>query len=259
VRTAMPPPSPGGPTEREPAARTVTSRVLGVLEVFVGERRWLTLSDVSRRTGMPLTTTHRLVRELVSWGALERNHNGRYQIGLHLWAVAAMAPRRLELREVAMPFLEDLAQTTGQLVLLTVLDGMDVVLVERIRAGAPERAREPTGGRSPAHATGDGLVLLAYAAVAVQERYLARHKTATGLRRALAEVRRTGVAMSDRRLGPGSTVSVAAPVRDATGEVIAAVSVVLPNSAPRPSALAPVVVATGQTISRALFRQQERV
>jgi DNA-binding IclR family transcriptional regulator len=247
------------PTVKQPAARSVTSRVLSVLDVFAGERRWLTLSDISRRTGMPLTTTHRLVRELVSWGALERNQNGRYQIGLHLWAVAAMAPRRLGLREVAMPFLEDLCEVTGrQQVLLTVLDGMDVVLVERIRGGDPECAREPAGGRSPAHATGDGLVLLAYAAVAVQERYLARHTSATDLRRALAEVRRTGVAMSDRWLGPGSTVSVAAPVRDATGEVMAAVSVVLRDSGPRPSTLAPLVVATGQTISRAWFRQRER-
>ncbi|MCO6006445.1 IclR family transcriptional regulator C-terminal domain-containing protein [Actinoallomurus purpureus] len=55
-----------------------------------------------------------------------------------------------------------------------------------------------------------------------------------------------------------NTVSVAAPVRDATGEVMAAVSVVLGDSGLRPGTLAPVVVATGQTISRALFRQQER-
>ena len=250
MRTAMSLPS-SEPSEKEPAARSVTSRVLGVLDVFAGERRWLTLSDISRRTGMPLTTTHRLVRELVSWGALERSRNGRYQIGLHLWAVAAMAPRRLELREVAMPFLEDLYEATGrQQVLLTVLDGMDVVLVERIRS----RDAEPAGGRSPAHATGDGLVLLAYAAAAVQERYLARHRSATDLWRALAEVRRTGVAVSG-----GMTVSVAAPVRDGTGDVIAAVSVVPRDSGPRPSTLAPVVVATGQAISRALLRRRERV
>ncbi|GAA2399350.1 IclR family transcriptional regulator [Actinomadura vinacea] len=248
----MPLPSHSRSVVEEPATRSVTRRVLSVLDVFAGERGWLTLSDISRRTGMPLTTTHRLVGELVSWGALERSHNGRYQIGLHLWAVAALAPRGLELREVAIPFLEDLSETTGrQQVRLAVLDGMDAVLVERIRARGAGSAREPTGGRSPAHATGDGLVLLAFAAVAVQERYLAGHQPGAGLRRALAEVRRTGFAMSDQ------IVSVGAPVRDATGEVIAAVSIVVGPHGPRPSTLGPAVVVTGRTISRALSRRAE--
>src|ERR1044072_948890 len=92
MRSAPPPPPPSGaPAEKEPAARSVTGRVLSVLDAFAGEHRRLTLSDISRRTGMPLATTHRLVGELLSWGALERTRSGRYEIGLHLWAVAAMA------------------------------------------------------------------------------------------------------------------------------------------------------------------------
>jgi DNA-binding IclR family transcriptional regulator len=234
------------PADDERGSRSVASRVLSVLDAFAGERRRLTLSDISRRTGMPLATTHRLVGELLSWGALERSRNGRYQIGLHLWAVAASAPRWLGLREVAAPFLEDLHEMTGQQqVRLAVLDGARTVPVERIPT------RDADIPRCPAHTTADGLVLLAYTTAVVQERYLARHERATGLRRVLAEVRRAGYAVTDQT--PDSTV--AAPVRDATGEVMAAVSVVV--RAGRPRALAPVVVHTGRTISGALLRRRE--
>ncbi|GAA1085916.1 MULTISPECIES: IclR family transcriptional regulator [Streptomyces violaceusniger group] len=258
MRSAPPPPPPGGAAAgREPAPRSVAGRVLSVLDAFAGERRRLTLSDISRRTGMPLATTHRLVGELLSWGALERDRNGRYEIGLHLWAVAAMAPRWLELRDVAMPFLLGLYRKTGrQQVRLAVLDGMETVLVERIGAPDTGATGEPVGGRRPAHATGDGLVLLAYAGATVQERYLVHHAPATGLRRVLAEVEGTGCAVNGRWPGPGGTVSAAAPVRDATGEVVAAVSVVPGTSGAGQSALAPVVMATGRTISRALFHRQ---
>ena len=85
--------------------RTVAERVLGILEVFTAQRPVLRLSDISRHTGMPLTTTHRLVRELVSWGALERDQHGGYCIGLRLWEVGALAPRSLGLRESALPFI----------------------------------------------------------------------------------------------------------------------------------------------------------
>src|SRR4051812_8337863 len=164
MRSVSPPPPPSGAPAEGPAPRSVTGRVLSVLDAFAGERQRLTLSDISRRTGMPLATTHRLVGELLSWGALERNRNGRYEIGLHLWAVAAMAPRWLELRDVALPFLRDLYRKTGpQQVRLAALDGTETVLVEQIGAPATGGADEPVGGRRPAHATVDGLVLLAYA------------------------------------------------------------------------------------------------
>lgn len=260
MRSAPPPPPPSGaPAEKGPAARSVTGRVLSVLDAFAGEHRRLTLSDISRRTGMPLATTHRLVGELLSWGALERNRSGRYEIGLHLWAVAAMAPRWLELRDVAMPFLRDLYRTSGrQHVRLAVLDGMETVLVEQISAPDTGGTGEPVGARRPAHATGEGLVLLAYAGATVQERYLAHHAPATGLRHVLAEVRGTGFAVKGRWPGPGGTVSAAAPVRDATGEVVAAVSVVPGACEAGQSALAP-VLAAGGAISRALFQRQNGV
>ncbi|GAA3620769.1 IclR family transcriptional regulator [Nonomuraea rosea] len=248
-------------TAKEPAGRTVTSRVLSVLSAFSGERRRLSLSEISRRAGMPLTTAHRLVSELMAWGALERDRDGRYQIGLRLWEVAALAPRGLGLREAAMPFLEDLYEATRQHVQLAVLDGPDVLYLERISSRDAVGVHSRVGGRFPAHATGVGLVLLAHAPPDAQERYLAgplatftdRTIADPGrLRWALADVRRNGYVISDRQVTLDA-VSVAAPVRDAADEVVAALSVVVRLGDPRPVALVPPVVAAARGLSRWLL------
>jgi len=239
---------------------TVTSRVLLVLEAFSAEHPDLTLSEIARRTGLPLATAHRLVGELAAWGALERAADGRYRIGLRLWEVAALAPRSLGLREVAMPYLEDLYEATHENVQLAVLDGLDVVYVERISGRSAVSVFSRVGGRWPAHATGVGLVLLAAAPVELQERYLATPlatftpKTiadATELRRVLAEVRRTGFAISDGQVTLDA-LSVAAPVRGPGQAVVAALSLVVPAENSHPRALAAAVVTAARGISRAL-------
>lgn len=113
---------------------TVTSRVLDILEAFSAERTALNITQISRRAGLPLSTAHRLVGELTRWGALEREPGGVYRIGLRLFEVAALAPRGPALREAAMPFLEDLYEATHENVHLAVLDGLEVVYIERISA-----------------------------------------------------------------------------------------------------------------------------
>ncbi|MFC4015900.1 IclR family transcriptional regulator [Nonomuraea purpurea] len=252
-------------SSRQPdPTRSVASRVLSVLDAFSGECRRLTVSDISRRTGMPLTTAHRLVGELVSWGALERDRDGRYQIGLHLWEVAVLAPRGLGLREVAMPYLEDLFAATRQHVQLAVLDGLDVVYIERISSRDAIHVHSRVGGRWPAHATGVGLVLLANAPQTAQEQALSgplaafTSKTIVdpgALRRMLAEVRRTGYALSDRQVTLDA-VSVAAPIRNAAGEVVAALSVVVRAGAPLPGTV-PAVLAAARGISLQLLRNPQ--
>jgi DNA-binding IclR family transcriptional regulator len=239
---------------------SVTSRVLGLLGAFSAEHPHLSLSQLSRRTGLPLATTHRLVGELAAWGALERDAQGRYRIGLRLWEVAALAPRGLGLREIAMPFLEDLYEATHENVQLAVLDGGEVVYVERISGRDAVSVFTRVGGRWPAHTTGVGLVLLAYAPAEAQERYLAgplaafTEKTIADpiqLRRELAEVRRQGYAVSDGQVTLDA-LSVAAPVRGAGNEVVAALSIVVRAGTMPVLALAPAVRTAARGISRAL-------
>lgn len=239
---------------------SVTARVLAVLTAFAADRPELTLTEIGRRAGLPLTTAHRIVGELAAWGALERTDDGRYRIGLRLWEVGALAPRGVGLRESAMPFLEDLCEVTRQNVQLAVLDGIDAVYVERISGRGAVNVITRVGSRLPLHATGVGLVLLAHADPELQEQVLAaplrRYTPKTRcrpaeLRHALADVRRTGVAVCDGQIELIS-LSVAAPVHGARGEVVAALSVVVPAEGSDPRAYVPVVRAAARGISRAL-------
>ncbi|MFC5996385.1 IclR family transcriptional regulator [Pseudonocardia hispaniensis] len=239
---------------------TVTARVLAVLAAFQAANPRLTLTEISRRAGLPLTTAHRIVGELAAWGALERAGDGRYRIGLRLWEVGSLAPRSLGLRETAMPFLEDLYEVTRQNVQLAVLDGTEVVYVERLSARTAVNVITRVGGRLPLHATGVGLVLLAHSPPELQEQVLAgplrRYTSRTicqpdELRRVLADVRRTGVAISEGQIELVS-LSVAAPVRGPGGAVVAAVSVVVPAAETNPLSYVPAVRAAARGISRTL-------
>src|SRR3954447_10942747 len=151
---------------------SAAGRMLAVLEAFGPQHSSLTLSEISRRSGLSLTTTHRLVGELRAWGALERAPDGRYGIGLRLLELGALAPHGLQLRELAVPYLDDLHQVTRANVVLGVRDGADVVYVEALRARGAVRLMSRIGGRWPLHATGTGQVLLAFAGPEVQEEVL---------------------------------------------------------------------------------------
>ena len=239
---------------------SVTARVLAVLAVFSAERPELNLTEISRRARLPLTTTHRIVAELAAWGALERNDEGRYRVGLRLWEVGVLAPRGLDLRELAMPFLEDVYEVTRQNVQLAVLDGTEALYLERLSGRGAVNVVTRVGSRLPLHATGVGLVLLAHADPELQEQVLAaplKRFTAKTLasagevRRALAETRRTGVAISDGQIEL-IALSIAAPVWGPRGTVVAALSVVVPAATSDARAYVPLVRAAARGISRAL-------
>jgi DNA-binding IclR family transcriptional regulator len=240
--------------------RSVADRLLHVLGAFDERHRELTLSAIATRTGLPLTTAHRMVKRLADWGALERGEGGAYHIGLRLWEVATLAPRGLGLRQAALPFMEDLYETTHENVQLAVLDGTDTVYIELISGRSAVIVRTRVGSRWPLHATGVGLVLLAYSAPELQERICAAPLqrftdftiTDPGrLRAVLADVRRTGGVLSDRQITPDA-VSFAAPVRDARGAVAAAVSLVVPHADGDVHALLPAVRLAARGISHAL-------
>ena len=240
--------------------RNRVARAFAVLEAFTPERPSLALSEVARRAALPLTTTHRLLAELCAAGALERDGDGTYRIGLRLWEIASLAPRGVPLREAALPFLEDLYEVTHENAQLGVREGHDVVYIERIAGRRAVGVLTRVGGRFPLHASGIGLVLLAHAPESVQrgvlEGPLRRFTDHTitdpaRLRRVLAEVRRDGVAVSDRQV-TDDALSVAAPITDARGEVIAALSVVAAASGAVAERLAPAVRASALGTSRAL-------
>ncbi|MEU5878584.1 IclR family transcriptional regulator [Spirillospora sp. NPDC047279] len=238
----------------------VVARALRLLEVFTPDRRSLTLSEMARHAGLPVSTVHRLTADLVAWGALERDAHGAYHIGLRLWEIGSLAPRGLGLRECALPFLEDLSQVTRENVQLAVREGTELVFVERIAGTSAVPVLTRVGGRFALTATGVGLVLLAYAPPEVQEEVLARPIkrytdrtmiTSREVRAALADTRTRGYAVSDRQVTMDA-LSVAAPVHDAAGEVVAAVSLVVHHGVTPAHAIAPLVLTSARAISRAL-------
>ncbi len=244
--------------------RSAVDRIRDVLESFSPERPAQTLSEISTRTRIPLTTAHRLLTRLAGWGALERGDDGRYRIGLRLWEIASLAPRGPELRASAMPFLGDLYELTHQNVQLAVLDGTEAVYLERISGRNAITVISRSGGRLPLHATGVGLVLLAHAPRELQEqvldaplrRYTPRTiATSAELRRVIAAVRRDGYVVSDGQIELPA-LSVAAPVRGPGDVVVAAVSVAVPSEGTDASALVLAVRAAARGISRALGSSQ---
>ncbi|MFF8316816.1 IclR family transcriptional regulator [Streptomyces bobili] len=241
-------------------ARSAPDRLLSVLAAFDHAHPALSLTDISRRAGLTLTTAHRLVSALTEWGALERDASGTYHVGLRLWEVAALAPRGLALRQAALPYLEDLYEATHENVQLAVRDGSEVVYTEWLSGHSAVGVRIRVGARWPLHVTGVGLALLAHSPPEVQEAYCEAPLAActdhtltdpVRLRRVLAEVRRTGVAVSSRQV-TDDALSVAAVVHGADGAVVAAVSVVVPYADARVPVLVPAVRLAARGISRAL-------
>jgi DNA-binding IclR family transcriptional regulator len=244
---------------------TVTSRVFSILRVFSRGHPHRQLTEISRISGLPLSTVHRLLAELVDCGALERSPEDRtYNIGPLIWELGSLSSRSVDLREVALPFLSDVHAATGQNVVLAVRDDMDAIYIEHISGPRSVRMLNHVATRYPLHASGVGLVLLAHgpwelrqAVLNSQLRAFTRHTITDSeeLRRALDRVKRDGYAVSLRQIEELS-MSVAAPIRDASGEVTAAISIVAPIELEW-NPFTPTLVAAALGISRALGARVE--
>jgi len=249
----------------EAGSRSVVDRALSILGTFQGNRSRQALSDISRNSGLPIATCYRIVQRLVEWGALERDGENRYRIGLRLWEVASRAPRSVGLQRLARPYLLDLYETTGYATHLAIREGTELVSIERFQNPRHQVRRPIIGGRYELHVTAIGQVLLAHAPRHVQEEVLDGRLTAftpntytdrATLERVLVDVRRAGFAVSDRQVDM-SHIGVAAPVRGADGSVIAALSLALTekdlsDKSAHEKSMVHLVRLTATSISRAL-------
>ncbi|MDQ0689304.1 IclR family transcriptional regulator [Arthrobacter sp. W4I7] len=260
---------------REGPGQPVVVRALSLLEQFTERRRALSLSELARLAGLAPATALRLVRHLTEWGALERLEDGRYVVGVRLWEIASLSPRGHGVRQIALPYLEDLYEVTRHHVLLSVREGRDAVLIDRLSSRHATEVAYRVGGRMPLRTTAVGQVLLAYSAPDVLEELLAQpagaeqgaeqgtepeaergagELSAADLRAVLAGVKQSGAAVV-RRTQPSRTVSVAAPIYSAGGDVLAALSIVVPDAVTPAHELVPLVRAAARAISRSLGHQ----
>lgn len=218
-----------------PAGRSVASKLAAILDVFAEERLNLTLSEVAQRAELPISTVSRLLVEMTTAGWLERRPtDGSFQVGMRLWEVGALAPRKRSLRGAAIPYLQDPYAAVHQNVQLVVLDATDGLCIERIYGKYAVPNRTDVGGRLPLHATATGKSLLAHAPEAIRasvlEGPLERFTDATitdpaRLQEVLFRVRETGIAVSrgerSRDIG-----AVAASIHGRDGRLLGAVGIV---------------------------------
>src|SRR5947207_9541075 len=219
------------------AGRSVTSKVIAILLTFADGSVY-SLTEIARRTGLPISTTHRLVQEMAAWGMLERAEDGQYRVGMQLRTIASQAaPMPPSLHERARRVLEDLAAASPRsTVRLGVLEGLDVAYIEKAEGNHPV-SMVFESATLPAHATAMGKALLAFSAPhlvdAVIAQGLTRYTPFTltspdRLRRALATVRLTRVAVSRREMEL-NTSAVAVPAFGAGGSVAAALELTVPD------------------------------
>ncbi|MCS0499846.1 IclR family transcriptional regulator [Protaetiibacter mangrovi] len=218
---------------------SVTDRLVRVLETFTPTRTVQTTAEIGRRAGLPSSSAHRIVGELVEAGLLERDEDRRVRIGMRLWELATRSSRALRLRQAALPFMERVQSRVREHTQLAILEQDEALFLERLSSPASGSNVTRIAGRLPLHASSSGLVLLAFGDRELQERVLAaplHPLTAATLtdpaavRRKLAEIRTLGHAVAPGFIEEVAT-GIAVPIRDETGRVIAALSVVLPRDA----------------------------
>ncbi|WP_432842367.1 IclR family transcriptional regulator [Dactylosporangium sp. CA-092794] len=218
--------------QRDDGENSVLGRAMSLLTAFGPHDAELSLAELGRRTGVPKPTVHRLVVELDRWGIVERTPRG-VRLGMRLFELGQLAPRQRGLREAALPFLNDLYQATRETVHLAVLDGVEVVYVEKLSARTGPLVPSLAGGRMPAYCTGVGKALLAFSPPEVLRAVVAAglprrtpHTIVMPglLEREIEAVRRRGVAFEHEESTPG-IVCAACPVLGENGRAVAAISI----------------------------------
>lgn len=235
-----------------------------VLKSFSANHPTWGVSELAEELELSTSTVHRLLSTLADEAVLEQDaETGRYRLGLSVFDLAAAMPAQRSLHEAVLVSMTELRMRTGETVQVGVLDGRQVVYVERLDSPNTLRVFTELGRRNDAHCTSSGKVLLACIPRAERERLLDGWRLpartphsitdVVALRRELERIRRQGFA-ENRQESEVGVVSVAAPIRDAGGGVVASLSLAGPNERmdPNRDRYVEAVMALSATVSRQL-------
>jgi IclR family transcriptional regulator, pca regulon regulatory protein len=257
------------PSLREPRYSQSLERGLAILGCFTPKRPVLGIADIADDLGMSRSTTHRYVITLVALGYLEQGASRKYRLGLRVTDLGMSALNSTGLREHAHPYLEELRQRTSYTTNLGVLDGTDVLYVDRVRSFRRGQGRIDldlhTGSRLPAYCTAMGKLLLANLPEPEQRDLLAEIKltkrgpntitSKKALREELDDILSEGFAVNDQELA-ADLYAIAAPVRNEARDVVVAVNLAAHSSMisleELVDALGPHLVSTADRISARL-------
>ncbi|MCC9195778.1 IclR family transcriptional regulator [Arthrobacter sp. zg-Y820] len=243
-----------------PSGDSMTSRIVRIISAFDGTHPAMSVAALSRRAGLPLSTTHRLATDLVAHGLLQREPGGGIRPGIRLWELASRSASALDLRAVAMPFMEDIQAVVRQHTQLSVLQDDEVLFIERLSSRGSVLNRARVANRLPLHISSSGMVMMAHSPRHVQEAYLGRSAAGAGqdaapsgdgLRQQWAAMRQYGYASLPGIVVP-ETTGIAVPVFDAAGNAVAAIGVVVPTGAENPAATVPALMTAARGITRGL-------
>jgi DNA-binding IclR family transcriptional regulator len=244
------------------AGRTVISKAAVILMTYLdGDVH--TLTEIAAATGLPLSTAHRLVRELAAWRILERTDEGDYCVGLPLRLIGSAGGFTPSLEERAALVLQDLSQTLGAEVRLGVLRGDEVAYIEKLQGRRPVTTFAQ-GATLPAHATALGKALLAFSEPALVEVFLSRGlrsytpftlTTPDRFRRALAMTRLSRLAVSRWEMDQDRT-ALAVPVFGPGGKVVAAIELRVDDPAAELPVVRPALTIAGRSLTRELSSGQ---
>ena len=209
---------------------SMVDRVTLILSAF-SARESQSLADIVARTGLPRSSVHRILQQLTAARWLERVDSD-YRLGLAIFELGSLVAHRSHIVAAARPFMQQLSESGRFVVHLAVLDGHDVVYLEKVGGALASRLPSRVGGRLPAHCTGVGKAMLAHESSHVVSEYVRNGLTprtsativdADAFLAELARIREQGYAMDRGEAVPGLTC-IAAPVFD-VGMVSAGISV----------------------------------
>lgn len=234
---------------------------LRLLEALIESPEPKGVADLARELEWSKSNVHRLLQTLCELGYVHGD-KGRYWAGLRVWSLGTQVIGRMDIKSLAAPTLVKLAASSQESVHLSIYDRGEVIYIDKIDSSQPIRAYSRVGGRAPAWCVATGKALLAHqsdeeiAAVAARLESFTPNTLASSdsLLAALAEVRATGCAVN-RGEWRAQVSGVGAPIRDATGKVVAALGISGPAERFTEPALAtfiPMVRASAEAVSQAL-------
>lgn len=262
--TGVEAPKPAATKRPEPQRLSSVAMAVRLLKSFSEGEAEIGVTTLSRRLGVAKSTVYRLASTLVSEGLLEQNpETEKYRLGMSLFGLGALVRQRMNVATDARPFLFHLREATGETVHLAILEGEDIIFVLNLESNQAIRMRADLGARKPAFCTAEGRAMLAYQHDDSVDDILGHSlvqrtpKTIVDpqqIRMSLQEVRLRGYAMEDEQSELGMR-SVAAPIRNSNGRVIAAIGLAGPIQRISDEAIAsfaPLVVDAARTISARL-------
>lgn len=249
------------------SGESVVQRLVRVLHAFDRDHPELTATELAARSGLAVSTAHRLAGDMVTEGLLHRTSEGRFRIGLTMWELAERSSAHQEFGQLALPFMEAVHATQKQNTSLAILDEADrtVIYLERLMSRDTPSDLTKVAGRLPVLSTASGLAILAFSPRHLQENVLTGSWdektvhwgiTEEDLRRRLAQARIDGYVHLRGVTVPGSS-GTAAPVFGHGDRVMGAISIVAAKGDINLQVQVPVLTAATRGLSR-LLRSRER-